>query len=241
MGKYFCKKYLKKSLSLHSDFSCETDGYQNKHQVWRHIFRKKKSDDSPFSFGRRTEQRGDDETRRFQLIGIVERNRRHFHLFCSSFFFSRLSWQQLNVYRMSIENVSDFLSLVRIIAAQLPSSIFHFLFKKKIIVFIHFFSNSGMMEFFLSISCCPPTFTFPGLLKERRREYKDTNCWWYKKWESAQHTQMETRERTARTLTSIPRSVDPQHHPPYIFFFFFSVYLSFSSPFFFRGGNLFSL
>ena len=110
-----------------------------------------------FSFGRRTEQRGDDETRRFQLIGIVERNRRHFHLFCSSFFFSRLSWQQLNVYRMSIENVSDFSSLVRIIAAQLPSSIFHFLFKKKIIVFIHFFSNSGMMEFFyLSLVVLPP-------------------------------------------------------------------------------------
>ena len=219
MGKYFCKKYLKKSLSLHSDFSCETDGYQNKHQVWRHIFRKKKSDDSPFSFGRRTEQRGDDETRRFQLIGIVERNRRHFHLFCSSFFFPVChgnNWTSIGCQLKIVSNkLKMFLTFRRWCgsAAQLPSSIFHFLFKKKIIVFIHFFSNSGMMEFFLSISCCPPTFTFPGLLKERRREYKDTNCWWYKKWESAQHTQMETRERTARTLTSIPRSVDPQPPP----------------------------
>jgi hypothetical protein len=44
------------------------------------FFRKKKSDDSPFFFGR-----GDDETRRFQLIGI--RNRRHFHLFLLFFLF----------------------------------------------------------------------------------------------------------------------------------------------------------
>jgi hypothetical protein len=74
----------------------------------------------------------------------------------------------------------------------------------------------------------PSHLNFSWIIKKEKKKKKTHQM---VRVEREQHTltQMETREKeTARTLTSIPRSVDP--HPPYIFSSSssFFVYLSFA-------------